>query len=81
MIVPELSLKTCPIVVEKFRTEDLSGLDALDYLRWRQANPAPRVIARANRKGGRPRKYKTAAERQRAYRDRSRALRNPLAAD
>jgi len=28
-------------VVEKFRTEDLAGLDAFDYLRWRQTNPAP----------------------------------------
>jgi hypothetical protein len=30
-----------PAVVEKFRTEDLSGLDAFEYLHWRLVNRAP----------------------------------------
>lgn len=37
------------------------------------------VAARAERKGGRPRKHRTNAKRQRAYRCRLGALRNPLA--
>lgn len=39
------------------------------------------AVATKERKGGRPRKYKTNAQRQRVYRSRqSGALRNPLAA-
>lgn len=42
---------------------------------------AEQVAARARRKGGRPRKHETGADRQRAYRIRRlRALRNPIAA-
>jgi hypothetical protein len=39
------------------------------------------VLARSERRAGRPRKHKTRAEKQRAYRSRLGVLRNTLAAD